>query len=409
MRHRITTLLFLFCEFLFLFRIIFGGHSLYAQPDIFNGRVEVKSHDLLHDNNKSTIAGVLMTYTDMKRENFDTIYQTYHICGDTLVVEWRGMGSSVLYKSMSIGAFKYLLSSRPNSNYTRIPLNKNQSHIGSATADDWKSNKKRKVRSGFQYEYYLRNPDNKVVELFASVDESVVYRDQLNIGGTFENVFHHFGKFDTVVVYDGRTDIFMTYTYYEDPNYSCLEYFDAYPVRDLTKKEVDEVMTQLQGTESDTMIRTVDRKPFKVTGATALSNSSPADPSIADFQGKYLLVDVWASWCAPCRAEIPYLKELRTQYDEDKLALLSISLDREKDDSKWREAITSLQMNWPNWIIYDGFQSDFAQEYYIEAIPRYLIIDPEGKIVNDNAPRPSNEALKGLLNKLFSLTGEDDD
>ncbi len=58
-------------------------------------------------------------------------------------------------------------------------------------------------------------------------------------------------------------------------------------------------------------------------------------------------------------------------------------------------------MQWHNWIVYKGFESDFADKYGIKAIPRYLLLDPKGRIMNDNAPRPSDEELIQLLDQLI--------
>ncbi len=148
-----------------------------AQKGIFNGHVVVKSYDLLHDNNQSIMATALVQYSGHDRSYFDTIYHSAHICSDTLISEWRGMGDSVVHKSTIVGNSKILVSpSRSQANSISLRLDKNQSRIGSAKAKDWKKNKRKEQYAGFEYDYYLRNPDNPAVQLYAGVNQSIVYR-----------------------------------------------------------------------------------------------------------------------------------------------------------------------------------------------------------------------------------------
>ena len=120
--------------------------------------------------------------------------------------------------------------------------------------------------------------------------------------------------------------------------------------------------------------------------------------TLASLKGKVVLVDVWATWCMPCRVEIPHLKKLEEELHDKAIAFVSLSVDEAKDEEKWKnfvkkESLTGLQ------LYARGF-SDFAKYYKINAIPRFLVFDKEGKIVTIDSPRPSQPELKELLLKL---------
>ena len=105
---------------------------------------------------------------------------------------------------------------------------------------------------------------------------------------------------------------------------------------------------------------------------------------LSDLRGRYVLLDFWASWCGPCRKEIPFLIQLfnETQGKRDQLALVSFSIDNKED--AWKKAITDRGMNLEGWIHASdlkGWQSPEAQMFGVEAVPRTVLINPEGKVV----------------------------
>jgi len=116
--------------------------------------------------------------------------------------------------------------------------------------------------------------------------------------------------------------------------------------------------------------------------------------SLDDFKGKYVYIDVWATWCGPCIAEIPALKQLEEDYAGENIAFVSISTDERKDYTKWRTMITNRELGGTQLITEDDFNSDFIQAYAINAIPRFLLIDTDGNIVNADAPRPSSQSIR---------------
>ncbi len=118
---------------------------------------------------------------------------------------------------------------------------------------------------------------------------------------------------------------------------------------------------------------------------------------LSDFKGKYVLLDFWASWCGPCRAENPHLVEIYKQFKGPAFEILGISLDKPGKKDNWTKAVEQDGLKWPQISDLNGWQNNAAQLYGIQAIPQNYLISPEGKIVGIN--------LKGkqLTDKLTEL------
>lgn len=101
--------------------------------------------------------------------------------------------------------------------------------------------------------------------------------------------------------------------------------------------------------------------------------------SLSDFRGKYVLVDFWASWCRDCRKENPAVVELNKKYDGEKFAIISVSLDKERE--AWLKAIEKDGLTWTQVSDLEGWQSAPARNYEIKWIPTNFLIDPEGKVI----------------------------
>lgn len=120
----------------------------------------------------------------------------------------------------------------------------------------------------------------------------------------------------------------------------------------------------------------------------------------SDLKGKVVLIDVWATWCGPCKAEIPHLKKLEEEMHGTDVEVVSISVDEAKDKEKWLKMIKDenlggLQLFASGW-------GDFANYYKIKGIPRFMVFDREGRVVTIDSPRPSNPELKKLLEKVLA-------
>lgn len=128
--------------------------------------------------------------------------------------------------------------------------------------------------------------------------------------------------------------------------------------------------------------------------------------SLDDFKGKYVYIDLWATWCGPCIQQIPYLKKIEEEYHNKNIAFVSISTDEsrrnggswEAAEKKWRNFVKNRNLSGIQ--LWSGQDFSFQIAYQANSIPRFILIDPEGKIVDANAPRPSDPALKSLFASL---------
>lgn len=121
---------------------------------------------------------------------------------------------------------------------------------------------------------------------------------------------------------------------------------------------------------------------------------------LSNFKGKYVLIDFWATWCIPCRLEIPKLIKAKRLLASEKFEIISVSLDDKSSRQKWLDAIKTEKMDWVNISTLDGFSNLVAVNYHIKNIPSSFLIDPNGKILAKNV---SGENLYKTLKKLVSV------
>ncbi|QDO95487.1 TlpA family protein disulfide reductase [Formosa sediminum] len=122
--------------------------------------------------------------------------------------------------------------------------------------------------------------------------------------------------------------------------------------------------------------------------------------SLAELKGQYVYIDVWATWCVPCLKEIPDLKRVEKAYHGKNIVFLSISIDESKDYDKWKNMVKTKELGGIQVLADKGGKSKFLDDYFISSIPRFILLDPEGNIVDKKAPRPSDPELLELFNTL---------
>ena len=140
--------------------------------------------------------------------------------------------------------------------------------------------------------------------------------------------------------------------------------------------------------------------------APAFTIKSLEDPkktfTNASFAGKYLLLDFWATWCGPCRAEMPQLHAAYGKFKGRGLQILSLSFDQKVEDIAPYRADSSHAMPWNHAFVEDGFRSPLAEAYGVRGIPKPILVGPDGKILaTENDLRGDNldKTLEKYLGK----------
>lgn len=141
--------------------------------------------------------------------------------------------------------------------------------------------------------------------------------------------------------------------------------------------------------------------PGKASPTFNYENFKGGETNLDDLKGKVVYIDVWATWCGPCLREIPSLKKLEEDYHNKNIAFVSLSIDEKKDYEKWRTMIADKELGGIQLMADNDWKSSFVREYGIRGIPRFIIIDPEGNIVNSDAPRPSNPEIRTTFDKIL--------
>lgn len=132
------------------------------------------------------------------------------------------------------------------------------------------------------------------------------------------------------------------------------------------------------------------------------SDSLGVAHSFSEFKGKVLYVDLWATWCSPCQHEIPHFAKVAAHYkDNAKVQLISISMDNEADRGKWLAQIRREKPAWPQFILSKAEHAKISKDYGVMFIPRFILIDADGNLVNADATRPSDPEIYNIIDSLL--------
>ncbi len=119
--------------------------------------------------------------------------------------------------------------------------------------------------------------------------------------------------------------------------------------------------------------------------------------SLKDFRGKYVYIDVWATWCVPCQNELPFMKKIEKKYHKKDIVFVSLSVDKLKNKEVWKKMVKEKEMAGVQLFADKSWNSDFVRNYEIYSVPRFIFLDKKGKIIDANAPRPSDPKLIELF------------
>jgi len=120
--------------------------------------------------------------------------------------------------------------------------------------------------------------------------------------------------------------------------------------------------------------------------------------SLSDFKGKYVFLDVWNIFCGPCIQQIPYIKRYEEELKDKNIEFVAVTCDREEDKQKWRDFVVKNELVGHQLIMDKGRDSEFLMDYAIKGFPTFIIIDPDGNMVNYKFYYPERkEFLPALL------------
>lgn len=125
--------------------------------------------------------------------------------------------------------------------------------------------------------------------------------------------------------------------------------------------------------------------------------------TLSDFRGKYVYIDMWATWCGPCKREMPYLKALEEEFKDAEIVFLGLSVD--KDKAAWEKMVRDGSLTGVQ--LYLGLGSSFQDAYRVESIPRFILLDKDGTIINNDMSRPSAQETAETLRNCLNFSTKD--
>ncbi|MDD4639354.1 MAG: TlpA disulfide reductase family protein [Bacteroidales bacterium] len=189
-------------------------------------------------------------------------------------------------------------------------------------------------------------------------------------------------------------------------NISCKELKGELALWAMDQNVVNEDLNNFVGRNKDNFVTKSQKERFdklykmlvvRETGGDWMDFSYPdinnVQQKLSDYKGKVIVLDVWATWCAPCRAEFPHLKKLEEELQGKDVVFIGLSLDTKLND--WVEMVKA--ENLPGVQLYTNREGVIVDGYRIEAVPHFIVFSKDGKTVAFNAPRPSSPKLKAII------------
>jgi len=218
-------------------------------------------------------------------------------------------------------------------------------------------------------------------EVYDSVQLQLVV-DQCN---NFERNIVLGDLFNNMLAYRQNTDYFEKYQTIFD------QYVDLPEIRNNILSKYTRLKSKLdKGIPSGAQLTNLNRIEYE--------NYQFSD-IIAQYKGRLVYLDFWASWCGPCKSEMPASIQLQRKYQGENISFVYFSTDR--DSVAWKKMITILQLTGDHFLLNKGINNEITEKYQLQYIPRYMLINQEGVVIDSDAMRPSNpEVIKNIDNLL---------
>lgn len=123
--------------------------------------------------------------------------------------------------------------------------------------------------------------------------------------------------------------------------------------------------------------------------------------SLNDFKGKYVYMDIWATWCGPCRVQIPFMKQLEHQFKDKNIEFVSVSVDKDSDKPAWEKMVKEESMSGVQ--LFAGKSSSFGADYQIQFIPTFILIGKDGEVIMPMAPAPMDYQTGEINHQLVQI------
>jgi len=156
--------------------------------------------------------------------------------------------------------------------------------------------------------------------------------------------------------------------------------------------------TETSAAKVETAAETTDTDKIFIDQTNSDGSVKMFEDALAEYKGKVIYVDFWASWCPPCRAEMPSSQKLHSQFEGKDVVFLYVSFDRGAD--AWKGGIEKMDIKGVHFFPAADANQAVSTKYGINGIPRYMLVDKTGKVINPDAPRPSSgQVIAGLINQ----------
>ncbi len=265
-----------------------------------------------------------------------------------------------------------------------------------------------------EYKAYLDSYKDSIIKEFGNITDSTFINSEIT--GIDKDIDYFVGRQEKLAEYseDAKTYMWETKEIARDFNFyaaidslnstdfnKMVEQYTAAFESSLKKVTDKEFLITAKERITKTANSWIERKTavdkMPKTGQAAIDFTYPDKDgnefSLASFKGNLIYVDVWATWCGPCKAEIPSLQKLEADYHDKNIIFMSVSVDTDKE--AWEKMVVEKELGGVQlWA--DGW-SQITKDYAIFGIPRFMLFDAEGNVISTDAPRPSDDDIRELL------------